>query len=81
MKLRKLHRFVAIAFSPFLLLLAITGCLLFFRKTGIYSKEIKKLIVEIHTWEIVLPYIGLALSLALMFLTVSGIILYFNRRA
>jgi uncharacterized iron-regulated membrane protein len=81
MKLRKIHRIVAITLSPFLLLLAVTGCLLFFRKAGIYSKEIKKLLVSIHTWEIIVPYIGLILSLALLFIVISGIILFFKPKA
>jgi uncharacterized iron-regulated membrane protein len=81
MKLRKLHRLVAIALAPFLLLLASTGCLLFFRKAGIYSKEIKELLVAVHTWEIVLPYVGLFLGLGLFFLVISGIILFFKPRA
>lgn len=81
MKLRKIHRLVAITFSPFLLMLAVTGCLLFFRKAGIYDKEIKELLVGIHTWEIALPYIGLILGVGFLFIVVSGIILFFNPRA
>lgn len=81
MKLRKLHRVVAITFAPFLLLLAATGCLLFFRKAGIYSKEIKELLVAIHTWEIIVPYIGLFLGAGFLFITVSGIILFFRPKA
>jgi len=81
MKLRKLHRLVAITLSPFLLLLAFTGCLLFFRQTGIYEKELKELLLDLHTWEIVLPYIGLILGAGLLFLVISGIILFFKPRA
>lgn len=81
MKLRKIHRVVAITLSPFLLLLAVTGCLLFFRKTGIYSKELKELFISIHTWEIIAPYIGLALGLGILFLVISGIILFFKPKA
>lgn len=81
MKLRKIHRLVAITLSPFLLLLAVTGCLLFFRKAGIYSREIKELFVSIHTWEIVLPYIGLVFGIGLLFIVISGIILFFKPRA
>jgi uncharacterized iron-regulated membrane protein len=81
MKLRKIHRLVAITLSPFLLLLAVTGCLLFFRKAGIYSKEIKELFVSIHTWEIALPYIGLVFGIGLLFIVISGIILFFKPRA
>lgn len=81
MKLRKLHRIVAITLSPFLLLLACTGCLLFFRQSGIYEKEVKALLLDLHTWEILLPYIGLILGFGLLFLVISGIILFFKPRA
>lgn len=81
MKLRKLHRIVAITFSPLLLLLALTGGALFFRKAGFYSKEIKELIISIHTWEIILPYIGLVLCLGLLFIVISGVILFFKPSA
>lgn len=81
MELRKVHRLVALTFSPFMILLAGSGCILFFRKAGIYSKEIKEFLVAIHTWEIVLPYIGLVLGFGLLFIVISGIILFFNPKA
>lgn len=81
MKLRKLHRMVAIVMAPFLLLLALTGSSLFFRKAGLYEKEIKEFLVSLHTWEIVAPYVGLFVGLGLFFLVISGTILFFNKRA
>lgn len=81
MKLRKLHRMVAITLSPLLFLLAITGCLLFFRKAGLYNKEIKELIISIHTWEIIMPYVGLVVGGGLLFIVISGVILFFKPRA
>lgn len=81
MKLRKLHRIVAISIAPFLLLLVITGSSLFFRKSGLYEKEVKEFLVSLHTWEIIAPYIGLFLGAGLLFLIVSGAILFFNKRA
>lgn len=81
MRLRKLHRVVAITFSPLLLLLALTGGALFFRKAGFYSKEIKELFIAIHTWEIIMPYVGLILCMGLLFIVISGIILFFKPSA
>ncbi|HEY9034930.1 MAG TPA: hypothetical protein VIN71_13395 [Pseudomonadales bacterium] len=81
MKIRTLHRYVAIVMAPFLLLLSLTGGLLFFRKTDWYGKELKELLVGIHTWEIVAPYVGLLVGAGLLFLVISGVILFFNRRA
>ena len=81
MKLRKLHRITAITLSPFLLFLVLTGAPLFFRKTGWYEKEVKELLVSLHTWEIVAPYIGVVLGAGLLFLIVSGVILFFKPNA
>ena len=81
MKGRKFHRFCAITFSPFFLFAACSGGFLLFRKAKLYDKEIKELIVSLHTWEIIAPYIGMILALGLLSVTISGIILFFNRRA
>jgi hypothetical protein len=81
MKVRKFHRFCAITFSPLFLLVACSGGFLLFRKAKLYDKEIKELVVSIHTWELIAPYIGLALALGLLAVTISGIILFFNKRA
>ncbi len=81
MKIRKLHRISAIIFAPFFLLLSSSGCILLFRKTGLYSKDIKSFFVSLHTWEIIAPYIGVVLGLGLLTITVTGIILFFKRNA
>lgn len=81
MKLRKLHRIVAITLSPFLLILVATGGLLFFRKTDLYTDEIKDFLVSVHTWELIAPYIGLVIGLGVLFLVISGLILFFKPRA
>lgn len=81
MKLRKIHRLVAITLSPFLLLLSLSGCFLLFRKTALYNKEIKDLLISLHTWEVIAPYIGITLGLGLLFLVISGIVLFFKPNA
>jgi uncharacterized iron-regulated membrane protein len=81
MTVRKLHGIVAITIAPFLLLLVLTGSSLFFRNAGIYEKEIKEFLVSIHTWEIVAPYVGIVFGIGLLFLVISGTILFFNKRA
>ncbi|MCI5144628.1 MAG: PepSY domain-containing protein [Candidatus Electrothrix sp. AR3] len=81
MKIRTMHRTAALVLAPFFLLAAGSGCLLLLRKTEVYSKEIKKLLVSLHTWEIIMPYIGAVLGVGLMAMTISGIILYFKRNA
>ena len=82
MKIRTFHRTCAIIFSPLFLFSSLGGAFLLFRKAGLYEKEIKELAVSLHTWEIIpVPYIGMILALGLFAVTVSGIILFFNRRA
>lgn len=81
MKVRKFHRFCAITFSPLFLLSALSGGFLLFRKAKLYDKDLKELVVSLHTWEIVAPYVGLVLALGLLIVTISGIILFFNKRA
>ena len=81
MKIRKLHRISAITFAPFLILFALSGSTMLFRKAGIYSKEIKKVIESVHTWEIIAPYIGIIGGLGLLTVAVTGIIIFFKRNA
>jgi len=45
---------------------------LLFRKTELYSKDIKSFLVSIHTWEIIAPFIGAFLGLGLLFLSTTG---------
>lgn len=81
MKVRKFHRFCAITFSPLFIFAACSGAFLLFRKSDLYGKEAKELAVALHTWEIIAPYIGMILALGLLAVTISGIILFFNKRA
>lgn len=81
MKIRKLHRYVAIVMAPFLAIIGLTGCLLLFRKTALYDKQVKELLVSFHTSEVVLPYIGVIFGAGLLFLVVTGVILFFKKNA
>lgn len=81
MKIRKFHRMCAITFSPLFLFSALSGSFLLFRKAGLYSKEVKETAVVLHTWELAAPYVGLILALGLLAVTISGIVLFFNKRA
>ena len=74
--LRKLHRIVAIVFTPFLLITPITGIILLFRKTGLYGDETQKLLLGIHNWEIAANYVGVMLALALIFVVATGLAMF-----
>jgi len=80
MKIRKLHRITAITFAPFFILFALSGIALLFRKADVYSKDIKSLLVSIHTWEAIAPYIGIIGGLGLLTVVITGIIIFFNRK-
>ncbi|WP_339137488.1 MAG: hypothetical protein WGN25_05430 [Candidatus Electrothrix sp. GW3-4] len=81
MKIRKLHRITAISFAPFFILIAASGCILLFRKAGLYPKAVKELVVSLHTWEIIVPYIGGIVGLGLLTVVLTGIIIFFKRNA
>ncbi len=80
MKLRVLHRRVALIFSPFLILSSLTGIALFFRKDDLYSKDTKNLLLGLHNWEIVTKYVGIILALALLFISVTGIMIFLKNK-
>ncbi len=74
--LRKLHRIVAIVFTPFLLITPITGIILLFRKTDLYGKETKEFLLSLHNWEIASNYVGIILGLGLIFIVATGLIMF-----
>ena len=80
MNLRVFHRRLAIIMSPFFLLVSTTGILLLFRGDGIYGKEIKKLIIKIHTWEIVAKYLAVFLGAGLMAVCITGLLLFLKNK-
>lgn len=80
MNIRKIHRNIAITFSPFLLLTSLTGIALLFRKDSLYSKETKSLLIGLHNWEYGAKYIGAILAIGLIIITTTGIILFFQTR-
>lgn len=79
---RKWHRITALASAPFTLISAVCGGLLLFRKTGLYERRgpFRETIQRLHSFEIILPYVGV-IAVALMILaTVTGLVLYFRGR-
>lgn len=80
MKLRIFHRRLALIFSPFFILTSLTGIALLFRKDDLYGKEIKNLLIGLHNWEIGMKYIGAILGFGLLTVTVSGIMLFLQKK-
>jgi uncharacterized iron-regulated membrane protein len=78
--LLSIHKKVGIVFAPFFILTASTAIPLFFRKDDLYSKDVKGILLGIHNWEMLGKYIGLILAFALIFMSLSGLILAFKKR-
>jgi uncharacterized iron-regulated membrane protein len=75
MLLRKIHKTLAIAFSPFLIITAATGILLLFRKAGLYGKDTKEFLIGIHNWEgfTLVQYAGILLGAGLLLIAATGL--------
>jgi hypothetical protein len=76
--IRTIHRWVGFTFAIFFIITAITGFILVFRKN--IPDDIERIIFNIHTFEIfgVFKYFALVVALALLGLSISGIILFIN---
>ena len=76
MNIRKLHRSVGLMFAPFFLITALTGMALLWRKAGVYGPDIKSFLIGIHNWEIAARYIGVILATGLIFMVVTGSLIF-----
>ena len=76
--IRTIHRWVGFTFAIFFIITAITGFILVFRKN--IPENIEDIIFNIHTYEVlgVFKYFALFVALALLGLSISGIILFIN---
>ncbi len=80
MGIRKIHRLMGLIFAPFFLITSLTGIILLWRKAGIYEKGTKNFLLGMHNWEIASSYIGVILACSLLFMTISGLIMFFKTR-
>ena len=78
MNVRKFHRWVGVAFAPFFLITAITGIILFWRNDDVYGEKTKDFLIGLHNWEIAAKYIGITLSIGLIFMTLTGVKKFFR---
>ena len=72
MWIRRLHRIVGLVFGPFVLITAITGGVLLFRRDVDLGPELKHDMLGWHNWEGLADYAGLALAAALVWMVVTG---------
>ena len=80
MKIKKLHVRVGVILAPFFILISLSGITLLFRKTELYSKDVKSFLVSFHTSEIIAPFIGMIFGFGLLFMSVTGLYLYFQMK-
>ena len=80
MGIRKIHRLIGLVFAPFFLITSLTGIVLLWRKAGVYEKETKNFLLGIHNWEMASSYIGAILACSLLFMTISGLIIFLKTR-
>jgi uncharacterized iron-regulated membrane protein len=77
--LLKWHKKVGVIFAPFFILTGSTAVFLLFRKDDLYSKDVKNIALGIHNWEYGAKYIGMIMAFALLYMSLSGLILYFKK--
>jgi uncharacterized iron-regulated membrane protein len=76
--IRTIHKWVGFTFAIFFIITAITGLILVFKKN--IPENVEDTIYNIHTYEVlgVFKYFALFVALALLGLSISGIILFIN---
>lgn len=79
-QIRKIHRTVGIFLAPFLMITALGGAILLFRRIGWLDFETAATIRSIHNWEVVYNYVGLVVALGLLGMAISGSVIFFMIR-
>lgn len=64
---------MGLVLAPFFLITAVTGIALLWRKTEIYGKETKDLLIGFHNWEIAAKYIGVIFAIGLIIMALTGL--------
>jgi len=75
--LRRVHRSAGLIAAPLFLLTAVGAAVLLLRKTGTFPREFVHTMEKLHNLEIIGPYIGFITILTMLFLAVTGIIIFF----
>ena len=83
MKLRIVHRTMGLIAAPLMIVTAVCGLLLLYRKTGLYEREgeFRESIEHLHNYEIVAPYVGTLLSVLMIAVAVTGVAILLQVRA
>ena len=77
MKLRLVHRVLGLIAAPAMIVTAICGLILLYRKTGLYERagEFRETVEHLHNYEIVAPYIGTLAAVLMIAVACTGLAL------
>ena len=77
MKLRFAHRVLGLISAPVMIVTAICGMLLLYRKTGLYERagEFRETVEHLHNYEIVAPYVGTIAAVLMIAMACTGMAL------
>jgi uncharacterized iron-regulated membrane protein len=83
MTLRSVHRVIGLATAPLMIITAVAGLILLYRKTGIYERggEFRSAMQRLHNYELFAPYVGTVASVLMVAVAVTGVALYWQIRA
>ena len=81
-RLRAFHRVVSLLIAPFIIVSAAGGGMLFLRKTGLYERKgaFREAIQHIHSYEAILPYVGLIAVVLMLLAAITGTVLFVQVR-
>lgn len=77
MKLRLVHRVLGLIAAPVMIITAVCGILLLYRKTGLYERagEFRQTVQHLHNYEVVAPYVGTLAALLMIAMACTGLAL------
>jgi uncharacterized iron-regulated membrane protein len=75
---RQWHGLIGLLSAPFVLITAICGGLLLLRKIGLYERQgpFRNMIQRLHSYELLLPYVGLIAAVLMILAAATGLALY-----
>ncbi|HNY77596.1 MAG: hypothetical protein RBS72_04390 [Sedimentisphaerales bacterium] len=79
---RKWHGWIGLLSAVPMLITAVCGGLLLFRKVGLYERRgpFRDAIQALHSYEILLPYVGLVAVLLMIATTITGAVVFVQMR-
>ena len=82
MKLRAIHRVLGLVTAPFMIVTALCGLVLLYRKTGLYERngEFRETVQNLHNYELLTPYVGTVAAVLMTALAITGVAVFCQMR-